>query len=202
MLSTTHRDLKLSQFAQLGLRGGEMVFLGDSITEGCLWHEWFPGVTIANRGIAGDNTEGVLSRLDTAIASPAKVFLMIGTNDVALRRPVDQIIATSNAIVRQIVSTTPPQTLVVQSVLPRQKRYRERIQRLNTSNCANAERAGATYLDLWPQFSDHDGGLREEFTRDGVHLNSAGYRTWIDVLRPIVVDNSPPATTSKATVGP
>lgn len=188
MLSTTHRHMKLSQFAELGLRGGEVVFLGDSITEGSLWHEWFPGVAVANRGIAGDNTEGVLSRLDTAIVSPAKVFLMIGTNDLALRRPVDQIIDTAAAIVQQIVSMTPPQTLVVQSVLPRSKKYRARIERLNASYRAEAEHAGATYLDLWPQFSNRSGGLRNDFTRDDVHLNSAGYRAWVDALRPIIAD--------------
>src|SRR5262245_403097 len=43
-----------------------VVLLGDSITQG--WGDdfsyWFPGMKVANRGISGDTTRGVLIRLD------------------------------------------------------------------------------------------------------------------------------------------
>src|SRR5690606_17081269 len=45
---------------------GAVVFLGDSITQG--WGDSmknsFPGLKVANRGISGDTTRGVLIRLD------------------------------------------------------------------------------------------------------------------------------------------
>src|SRR5919107_3626071 len=65
---------------------GAVVFLGDSITQG--WGGGlgaaFPGVKIANRGISGDTTRGVLIRLqeDVLALEPAAVVLLIGTNDL------------------------------------------------------------------------------------------------------------------------
>src|ERR1051326_7402706 len=66
---------------------GALVFLGDSITQG--WGDdlggAFPGVKVANRGISGDTTRGVLIRLKDDVLSlkPAGVVLLIGTNDLA-----------------------------------------------------------------------------------------------------------------------
>ena len=63
-----------------------LVFLGDSITQG--WGDdladKFPGVKIANRGISGDTTRGVLIRLadDVLALHPSGVVLLIGTNDL------------------------------------------------------------------------------------------------------------------------
>jgi hypothetical protein len=63
-----------------------VVFLGDSITQG--WGGGlgaaFPGVKVANRGISGDTTRGVLIRLeeDVLALDPAAVVILIGTNDL------------------------------------------------------------------------------------------------------------------------
>ena len=65
---------------------GAVVFLGDSITQG--WDVGlqfaFPGVKIANRGISGDTSRGVLIRLqeDVLALNPAAVVLLVGTNDL------------------------------------------------------------------------------------------------------------------------
>jgi hypothetical protein len=65
---------------------GAVVFLGDSITQqwGHGLNAVFPGVKIANRGISGDTTRGVLIRLkeDVLALNPRAVVLLIGTNDL------------------------------------------------------------------------------------------------------------------------
>ena len=41
-------------------------------------------------------------------------------------------------------------------------------------------------LDLWPGLATPGGIRRPEFTLDALRLNGDGYRTWVDVLRPLV----------------
>nr|CAC9119752.1 GDSL-like Lipase/Acylhydrolase [Citrobacter werkmanii] len=62
----------------------DIVMLGDSITERGHWQDMFPDVRIGNRGIGGDDTNGILERIATIKATGAKqVFLMVGTNDIS-----------------------------------------------------------------------------------------------------------------------
>jgi lysophospholipase L1-like esterase len=180
------RRMKALQFEELTLHGGEIVFLGDSITEGGSWHEWFPGQPIVNRGIGGDTTDGVLRRLHSAIRNPSKVFILIGTNDFAFRRPEGDTLANARLIVQRIREAAPDAELVIQSVMPRKRKYRDRIERLNAEYRALALVFDATYLDLWPLLGDEADELRAEFTLDGLHLNGAGYRVWVEALAPYV----------------
>src|SRR5215204_6557347 len=55
----------------------DVIMLGDSITEGGNWSELFPGVRIANRGMASDTSINILARLhEVAARAPKLVFLM------------------------------------------------------------------------------------------------------------------------------
>ena len=178
------RRMRALQFQELPLHGGEVVFLGDSITEGGSWHEWFPDVPVVNRGIGADTTDGVLARLDSAILHPSKVFLLIGTNDLSFRRKPDQVAANQRSIIEQIRGRAPQADLYVQSVMPRTRKLRGRIDLLNARYCALADEFGATYIDLWPTLSNAEGELDPAYSLDSLHLNGAGYRAWITVLRP------------------
>ena len=111
-----------------------MVFLGDSITRGGQWHELFPGVAVKNRGIGGDVTTGVLSRLDPITRGrPAKVFLMIGTNDLFRGTPGQEVAANVGEIVRRIGRESPDTRVFVQSVLPRAAEWADQVDRLNVA---------------------------------------------------------------------
>ena len=65
---------------------GAVVFLGNSITQG--WGDDlggnFEGMKVANRGISGDTTRGMLLRLEDDVLSlhPSGVVLLMGTNDL------------------------------------------------------------------------------------------------------------------------
>src|SRR5437660_4776019 len=79
-----------------------VVLLGDSITQG--WGEdfsaCFPGMKIANRGISGDTSRGVLIRLqeDVLALHPLSVVLLSGTNDLEETAEPEAIVATLNLI--------------------------------------------------------------------------------------------------------
>lgn len=186
MLRPSH-DMKASQFEQFTPPEGSIVFLGDSITEGGLWHEWFPGLPVVNRGIDGDTTRGVLDRIGVAVAGrPAGVLLLIGTNDLTRRESTADSAGRVGEILHAIRAASPEARILLQSVMPRQAKFRDRVLELNGRYESLARTRRVTYLDLWPALATPEGTLRPDFTLDGLHLNGSGYRAWVDVLRQYV----------------
>lgn len=197
--------MRATQFERLPPAPGQVVFFGDSITEGGLWHEWFPGLPLVNRGIGGNTVDDLIARMDTAIADPAAIFLLVGTNDLdtsgvmepMFARPqlsVDEIAERKAALVAAIRERAPQAPLFLQSVMPRQKELAEMLRTLNAHYRRIAQGADAVYIDLWPALADEFGRLRPEYTLDELHLTGAGYAAWVDVLRPFVagLNISPP----------
>lgn len=182
----TSMHMRASQFAQLPPATGRVVFFGDSITEGGLWDEWFPSTALINRGIGGNTIEDLRARIDSAIDNPAAVFLLVGTNDLGLGHRVERVADEMRGLVALIRERAPETNLFIQSVMPRQAKFADRIRHLNAVNQDIAAGAGAEYIDLWPALADTEGALRAEYTRDKLHLGGAGYAAWVEVLRPHV----------------
>ena len=175
-----------SQFEALPPADVDVLFVGDSITELGHWSEWFPDVTVANRGIAGNTSAQVVDRLDALGTRAKTVFLLIGTNDLTLGIKEDAITANVETIVTHLQSTFAGAHIVVQSVMPRRKRWIARIRSLNARLASVATAHGVEYLDLWPVLADANDELDRSLSLDGLHLNGAGYQRWVGVLRPIV----------------
>ena len=71
----TYYEQKKSTFESLPNDEDEIIFLGNSITEGCEWNELFGDDRIKNRGISADVAEGIFLRLDEVTESkPLKHF--------------------------------------------------------------------------------------------------------------------------------
>lgn len=169
-----------TQFAALSSSPDDVVFLGDSITELSRWHELFPGAPVRNRGISGDTTDGVLRRLDQITAGkPAKVFLLIGTNDLLWDTPEEEIAGNIERIVDRIATESPTTEIYVQSVLPRGIDYRENVETLNAMVRARLG-SDATWIDLYPLFLADDGSIRDDLANDELHLLGPGYVIWRD----------------------
>lgn len=172
-----------SQFELLGVESDEIVFLGDSLIEYGRWHELFPRSKVLNRGIAGDTTIGVLSRLDQITeGQPDQVFLMIGTNDLLARVPETEIVTNIIQIVDEINTVSPGTTVYLQSILPGEIHYRASIEWINQE--LEVSIAGkAIWVDLYPLFLGNDGtSLNSTLSNDGLHLNGEGYIIWRDAI--------------------
>src|SRR6266436_5567829 len=89
-----------------------VVMLGDSITQG--WGDdfsgWFPGMKMANRGISGDTSRGVLIRLkeDVLDLEPQAVVLLIGTNDLEEKAEPETIAANLKLILAELARLKMP----------------------------------------------------------------------------------------------
>ena len=187
-LLRSQQEHRRQQFDEVGAPEGRVVFLGDSISEFGLWEEWLPDVPVLNRGIGGETSAQVLARLDTAVNAPRAVFLLIGTNDLTAAVPEDRIVANVRSILQAIEKRAPGTPVYLQSVMPRSVDFRAEIESLNSRyrQLADSAPAQVQYVDLWPLLADESGGLKKEYTLDRLHLNGVGYRSWADLLRPIV----------------
>lgn len=170
----------------------DIIFLGNSITDGAEWAELFENANCKNRGISGDSTDGVLNRLETVTkGQPAMIFLMIGTNDMNLGRSNETIATNLREIVQRIKAETPRTRLIVQSILPTNdcyglftghtKRYKD-VALVNTMLKDIAEEEKVTYLDLYSHFANEEGKMNPEYSNDGLHLNAAGYQLWREIV--------------------
>jgi lysophospholipase L1-like esterase len=173
------------------------VFVGDSLTEGGSWQEWFPDLEAVNLGVGGDTTEGLIERLDqVAELDPDTVVLLIGTNDVANRRAVEQVVRNIETILVNLRQALPEARILVQSVLPRGREYAEFVKEINRHVWQFSATVRAHYLDLWPVMAEADGELNPAYTEDRLHLNAAGYDAWLSELVPALerVHDLPPSS--------
>lgn len=186
---TNYWKSRADLFRKLPNLQGEIVFLGDSITDGGEWTELTGNQKCINRGISGDTSWGILTRLDEVIESrPGKVFLMIGTNDLARGKPVAAVRDKIAEILDAIGKLTPSTKVYLQSVLPTIESLaplylNDRINSLNEQLKVLAVARGAVWIDLAARFKDESGKLKTSLTDDGLHLNGEGYILWRSLIR-------------------
>ena len=171
----------------------EIVFLGNSITDGAEWFELLQNKKCRNRGISGDVTEGILLRLDGVTRlKPSAIFILIGINDLSRNISVDEITGRYREILQRIQKETPRTKVYVQSVMPvnpatggntRLERKTELIIELNGRLQALAKEFGLTYIDLFTPLADKNNLLPKRYSIDGLHLSYEGYSVWAGILR-------------------
>lgn len=174
----------------------EIVFLGNSITDGAEWYELLGNKRIRNRGISADVTEGILLRLDAITKlKPAKIFIMIGVNDLARNMTVNEITANYTTILERIRAESPKTKVYVQSVLPvnpatgmalNHTNKTDLIMELNARLKDLAAEFGHTYIDLFSVMADANNHLPRKYSIDGLHLTYEAYRVWTETIRQYV----------------
>lgn len=168
---------------------GEICFLGDSITDGCEWAELTGNIKCTNRGISSDTAWGIMKRIDEVTeGKPAKIFLMIGTNDLDRDKTVPEVREKIGEIIDIIKKQSPATEIYLQSILPVidytwGSRNNETIDNMNAELVKLAEQKKVTWVNLAPFFKDEEGALRKDLTEDGLHLNGRGYYLWYSVIR-------------------
>lgn len=183
IIEVRHNQLK-SMFENCPISLGSIIFLGDSITEGGNWSELFPGQSILNRGIGGDITSGILARIDEVVRhQPSKIFICIGTNDLAFGLSNAEILKNYRAIIDKIQKESPQTIIYVQSVLPVGKKVLAghdnlKILPLNVEIKKMCDDLKLSYIDLDSVFKVENGYLKSEYTNDNLHLLGAGYLAW------------------------
>ena len=172
---------------------GAVVFLGDSITQGwgADFKGHFPGMKLANRGISGDTTRGMLLRLKEDVLSlqPKAIVLLLGTNDIEVGVPVDAIGRNFEKIFAAIKAHNPKVPVVLCRVFPSsadKKRPVETIKAVNAlyENIVRGD-SQVTVVDTWALFANPEGNATGTWFPDLLHLNAEGYARWAAGIRPV-----------------
>lgn len=183
-----------SLFEVLPVLSSDIVFLGNSITDGCEWAELFNNRHIKNRGISADRSAWLLDRLDPIIEGhPKKLFLLIGTNDLAAGVTPEEIVANVGKLIDRFQSESRWTKIYVQSILPvngadfskfkNHYAHSHLIVPTNKKLEALCDEKEVTYLDVWGALADHEGKLDKRYTNDGLHLMGEGYIVWRDAIK-------------------
>jgi lysophospholipase L1-like esterase len=173
---------------------GAVVFLGDSITQG--WGDdfsaAFPGLKIANRGISGDTSRGVLIRLkqDVLALQPAAIVLLIGTNDLEEEADPETIASNLKLILGAIKEQDARMPIVLCQVFPSsesKKRSATNIKKVNQLYAAAVKGdPQVTLVETWTLFANPQGDAKPGEFPDLLHPNRAGYAKWAAALRPVL----------------
>ena len=169
-----------------------IVFLGDSITQ--LWGDdlggSFPEVHVANRGISGDTSRGVLIRVneDVIALHPRAVVLLIGTNDIEEDTEPRVIAGNVELLTQTLERALPRVRILLCEVFPSsasKRRPAATIRELNGLYGALAARDHRiTLVHTWSVYADENGDAKASEFPDLLHPNAAGYAKWAQILRP------------------
>ena len=189
------RQHRYDSFKVLETNNQSIVFIGNSITDMHCWPEAFKTSTgeylpIVNRGNSGTYSTEQSDNLESYInGQPKKVFMMIGTNDIAtsggLNFSGEQVLSYIKSIVERINARSPQTKIYLYSILKNKTGNRVEATWLHANeiieeyvNTKNDERL--KFIDLYDQLAGvADGGV---WSYDNLHLTAAAYQVWCKTI--------------------
>jgi lysophospholipase L1-like esterase len=174
---------------------GSIVFAGDSLTGN--WKTLgkdFAGVPVANRGIGGDVSRGLLFRFqeDVLALHPKAIVILIGINDLTAKQPATSTLANIRSMLEMkragqpdvpvVLCTVPPSANPKAPIDEKQRRFlNQGLKQLAKEN------PGVSLVDLYAATVTSDGtpDLRY-FRSDQLHFSAAGQERWKEVLEPVL----------------
>lgn len=201
---------KLERYRRLNAlaKPGQILLAGSSLMEQFPIHELLQdagvSLTVYNRGVGGFVTQEFQAALDVCVLQlrPRHIFLNIGTNDMnGPDYTLEGLLARYEAIVREILEKLPGVKITLLAYYPlcesRMRedphmaevlRYRNNrtIAQANQGVEALARRLGLSFANCNQYLVDSTGGLKEEYTIEGMHIYGDGYAMVLKALLPLL----------------
>lgn len=176
----------------------DVLFTGDSITDWWdserepyagkpVFDKYFGNWKVANFGIAGDTTQGLLYRLQNGEGegfSPKVVMLLIGVNNTRSNTP-PEIAEGIGAVVLQLQQNFPAAKILLLGVFPYQQAdapIRRDIAYINDTISRLHDGDKVHYLDISHVFLDADGNIPRDVMSDALHPTTKGYELWAEAV--------------------
>lgn len=184
--------------AQTKQGGHELIFIGDSITQGwegsgkATWDKYYGSRRAANYGFSGDRTEHVLWRMENGEIvgeRPKVAVMMIGTNNIGHGSSnADQTALGVKTIVGKLRTVMPDTKILLLGIFPRGATASDKMR----MDVANATAQFSTlhdgkhvfFLDIGRGFMSRDGEMWKTIMPDLLHPNATGYEVWAKSMEP------------------
>lgn len=173
---------------------GAIVFLGDSITQS--WGDdlgrVFGRTKVANRGISGDTTRGILYRMpeDVLSLNPTGVVLLMGTNDLEEGARPEVIAGNLKLIIKELEASNEEMPIILCNLFPSHESKKRSAGQIKKINELYAEvvkgNKRVTLIDTWSMFANENGNAKKAEFPDLLHPNALGYKMWANTLRPVL----------------
>lgn len=168
-----------------------IVFFGDSITDFYDLEKFYPDLPVVNSGISGNQTKDLLAELENRVSiyNPTKIFILIGTNDIAFTELSNkEIVDNIKKIVKLINKDRPKAKIYIESIYPISKeenevvqsgmvgrRENKRIKEINKMLKEMCDKEKLPYINLYKLLVNEDDNLVTKYTEDGLHMSDEGY---------------------------
>ena len=187
------RNHRYDSFKALPVTSDNIVFIGNSITDMHCWAETFVTsngdyLPILNRGNSGTYSTEQSDNLESYInGKPKKVFMMIGTNDIAtsggLNFSPEQVLSYVKSIVTRIHARSPQTKVYLYSILNNKTSNRVEATWLKANEIVKAYAEATdkvTYIDLYDKLAGvANGGA---WSYDKLHLTAGAYQVWASTI--------------------
>ena len=183
-------DSKVTQFEaeNKSIVPGEtdVVFLGDSLTDGCDLSLYYPEYTTLNRGIGGDTTLGLEKRLDVSVyaVQPKVVVMLIGANNFST------MFDNYEDILISLKENLPESKIILVSLTSMGGTWGKNNNLAAFNNVkikALAEKYGYEFVDVYtPLLNFETNEIYEEYTTDGGHLTHEGYLVLTGKIKSVI----------------
>ncbi len=177
---------------KIDLKKENIVFFGDSITDYYDLEKFYDDYPVINSGTAGYQTKDLLDKIDeqVIIYNPTRVFILIGTNDIAFtdlsdKEIADNIIEIANKIkdkrkftkiyIEAIYPVSKEDNEIVQEQMVG-NRDNERIKNINKMVKEMCIKEKFTFVDTYKLLINDNDNIDEKYTADGLHLSDEGYK--------------------------
>ncbi|MBR5860327.1 MAG: hypothetical protein IKY71_03160, partial [Bacteroidaceae bacterium] len=184
------RNHRYDSFKVLETNNESIVFIGNSITDMHCWPEAFVTsngdyLPIVNRGNSGTYSTEQSDNLESYLkGKPKKVFMMIGTNDIATRGlnfTGEQVLQQIKSMVDRIQKRSPETRIYLYCILKSDYGYRVESTWLHANELIKeyVEKTNSDklkYVDIYDELACvADGGV---WSYDKLHLTAAAYEIW------------------------
>ena len=184
--------------------GVDLLFLGDSITDGWhwdkggfnVWNKFYAPRNAANLGIGWDRTQNVLWRITHGELDglhPKVVVLLIGTNntgnedDGKPRNSPAEVVEGITTIIKELQTRLPNSRILLLGLFPRGEKtdpIRDQVKEINSQLSKLDDGKTISFLDIGPKLLEPDGTLSKEIMPDLLHPSEKGYQIWAEAMEP------------------